>query len=599
MRKLNFRPFAGRRLTAMLLVIVGAAVFTIKLVSVQVVSAPELNAQAFERRGVPVTIPSVRGDIVDREGVVMATTDERYDVQLSPKNVRLNGGKFWRTTNDGGVATVQVSAEEAFAEIAAITGQTPEEIATIVDDALKENPKSDFAYVKRAVDLTTLNALKELSIPWMTFSTNHQRTYPNGAVAGNIVGFSGADGEPLAGVELSQDACLSGVNGEEVFERGADGVKLPGSQVVTQPAVNGGTVQLTIDRDLQYEAQQAINNEVTKTGAEWGFITIMNAKTGELLAVAEDYSVDPNDVDSTSPERREARSFTSPYEPGSSFKTLTASALIDQGAANPLTQNLTPDHLEPEPNVAFSDYFRHNPLPFTLTGILVKSSNVGISMLGSRLDEQTRHNYLTKFGVGQPTNAGMPAESSGVLHDVADWDRQTSYNTMFGQGLSATIIQTASAYQAIANDGVRIPPSIVKGCEKADGTFEKHDAGEPVRVLSSESAASTRHMLEAVTQQDWIIQPLSISGYRLGGKTATAEQTNGQGGYRSDYVYSFAGMFPMDDPQFVIVASVAFPKAGVGAVIATRTWNAAAKATIRSFHVPPSSGVYDPLPEQY
>lgn len=596
---LKMRPLAARRLIAMTLVIAGAIVFTIKLIDVQIVSASELNSDAYEKRGVPVTIPSVRGDIIDREGVVLATTDERFDVQLSPKNVRLNGGKFWRASSTGGVDTVQVTAEEAFAEIAAVTRQSPEEIEKIVDDALKENPKSDFAYVIRAVDLSTLNALKALSIPWLTFSTNNQRTYPNGAVAGNLVGFSGSDGEPLAGIELSQNECLSGVNGEETFERGADGVKLPGSQVITQPVQNGGTVQLTIDRDLQFEAQQAINNEITKTGAEWGLITIMDAKTGELLAVAEDYSVDPNDVDASSPERREARSFTSPYEPGSSFKTLTAAALIDQGAATPLTQNLTPDSIAPEPDVAFSDYFRHGAIPFTLTGILVKSSNVGIAMVGSRLSEDTRHEYLQKFGIGQPTNSGMPAESSGVLHDVADWDRQTSYNTMFGQGLSSTIIQTASAYQAIANDGVRIPPTLVKGCTAEDGTFTEHNAGEPVRVVSSETAAQTRHMLEAVTHQDWIIEPLSIPGYRLGGKTATAEQSNGQGGYRSDFVYSFAGMLPMDDPKYVIVASVAFPKGGVGAVIATRTWNAAAKATIRTFHLPPSSGSYDPLPEQY
>ncbi len=596
---LKMRPLAVRRLIAVVLVCVGAVAFTVKLVDVQIVSASQLNEAAFDKRGVPVTIPSVRGDIVDREGVVLATTDERYDVQLSPKNVRLNGGKFWRTSQNGGVETVQVSAEEAFAEIAAITGQQPEELATIVDDALKENPKSDFAYVIRAVDLTTLNALKALAIPWMTFSTNHQRTYPNGAVAGNIVGFSGSDGLPLAGIELSQDDCLTGVNGEETYERGADGVRLPGSQVVTKPVENGGTIQLTINRDLQYEAQQAINAEVTRSVAEWGLITIMDAKTGELLAVAEDFSVDPNDVDSSTPDRREARSFTSPYEPGSSFKTLTAAALLDQGAANPLSQNLTPDYLEPEPNVSFSDYFRHGPLPFTLTGVLVKSSNVGISMLGSRLSEETRHDYLQKFGIGQPTNAGMPAESAGVLHPFEEWDRQTSYNTMFGQGLSATIVQTASAYQAIANDGVRIPPKIVQSCTSAEGVVTEHNSGEPTRVLTPEAAADTRHMLEAVTQQDWIIQPLSIPGYRLGGKTATAEQTNGQGGYRSDYVYSFAGMLPMDDPKYVIVATVAYPKSGIGAVVATRTWNAAAKATIRTFHLPPSSGTYAPLPETY
>lgn len=594
----KMRPLAVRRLLAMGLVLAGAAVFTLRLVDVQVVSAQELNEEAYGKRGVPVTIPSVRGDILDRNGVVLATTDERYDVQLSPKNARLKGW-FDRPVDAESSDYERVTTEQAFEEIAEITGQSAEDIAAIVDDALDENPKSDFAYVIRAVDLTTLNALKALLIPWVTFATNHQRSYPNGAVAGNIVGFSGLEGEAQAGIELSQDECLTGIDGEETYERGADGVRLPGSVIVTRPAENGGTVQLTIDRDLQYEAQQAINSQVTSSGAEWGMITILDAKTAELLAVAEDYSVDPNDVDGVPADRREARSFTSPYEPGSSYKALTAAALIDQGVATPLTPNLTPDTLEPEPNVAFSDHFVHEPRPWTLTGILVQSSNVGISMLGSQLSAESRYDYLTNFGIGVETNTGMPVESAGLLRDPAEWDRQTNYNTMFGQGLSTTIVQTASAYQAIANDGLRIPPSIVKGCVDAAGTLNEFDSGDEVRVLSKQAAQDTQHMLEAVTQQEWILSPLSIPGYRLGGKTATAEQADGQGGYRSDYVYSFAGMLPMDDPQYVIVATVAFPKSGNGSMIATSTWNAAAKATIRTFHLPPSSGAYEPLPEEY
>lgn len=577
----------------MVMVLAGAFAFTVRLVDLQVVRAPEYNAEALDKRGVPATIPSLRGDIVDRNGVVLATTDERYDVQLSPKNVN-----YWRTLEQND-EWVPIGTDEAFAAVAAITGQQPEELEKIVEDALAEDPKSDFAYVKRSVDLTALHALKKLDIPWLTFDVNHQRLYPNGAVGGSVVGFIGSDGQPQAGIELSQNECLLGSDGEETYEKGADGVRLPGSVVVTKTAEDGGTVQLTIDRDLQYEAQQSINQQVEASNAEWGLVTILDAKTGELLAVAEDHSVDPNDVDASTSERREARSFTYPYEPGSTYKTLTAASVLDQGAATINTPNLTPYRWDPEPDVTFADSSPHGEMQWTLSGIIVESSNVGISMIGARLDEQTRHDYLERFGLGQETNTGMPLESSGTLIDAADWDRQTSYNTMFGQGLSSTIIQTASAYQAIANDGVRLPPTLVKGCVDAAGTVSEFAAQDPVRVISPEAAADTRKMIEAMATEGWIASDAAISGYRLGGKTGTAEQSDGEGGYRSDYVYSFAGMFPMDDPQFVVVSTVAYPKIGHGTIGAVRAWHSAAEATIRTYHLPPSTGSYEPLTLTY
>ncbi len=593
------RGRAARRLLAIAIVIVGAVVFAVRLVDLQLVSAAALNEEAADKRAVPIVIPSLRGDIVDREGRILATTDERYDVQLSPKNARLGGGKFWRL-DEGGVGTTQVTAEEAFAEIGAVTGQTAEEIAAIVDDALAENPKSDFAYVKRSVDLTTLNKLKALQIPWLTFDTNHARVYPNGAVAGNLIGFAGADSEPQAGVEFSQNECLTGVDGEESYERGADGVALPGSAVVNQQAVDGGTVALTIDLDLQYEAQQTINEKVADAGAEWGRLVIMDAQTGELVTVAEDGSVDPNDVDASDPTKREARSFVDPYEPGSTFKAITASALIDQGVASPSTPNLTPWTWEPEGAVRFNDSFQHEPMPWTLTGIMVNSSNVGISMLGSQLSEQTRYDYLRAFGIGESTAAGMPLEDSGLLYPPEQWDRQTSYNTMFGQGVSSTIVQTAGVYQAIANGGLRVPPSVVESCTASDGTVTEPDHGEPVQAVSSQTAASMMQVLETVVQKSWVSDYVSIPGYRIAGKTGTAEQADGQGGYRADYVHSFVGIFPAEAPRYVIAVSIAYPASGeAGAMAAVGAFKDAAEATIRTFHIPPSTGSFEPLADTY
>ena len=576
----------------LLLVLLAAFAFMIRLVDLQMISAASMNEESRENRAVPITIPSVRGDIVDRNGDVLATTDERYDVQLSPKNATANNGRFTRPDLDRGVGTIDVTAEQAFAEIGSVTGQSGAEIKKIVDDAIAINKDSDFAYVKRGVDLTQLQELKRLSIPWLTFESQHRRVYPNGAVGGNIVGFAGQDEIAQAGVELSQDECLAGTDGAETYERGADGIQLPGSVVQTKRAEDGGTVTLTLDRDLQWATQQIINEQVQNVGAEYGYLVVMDTKTGELLAVAEDGSVDPNNVGDVDGARREARAFTWPYEPGSTFKVITAAALIDQGKATPETMVTAPDNWQPQDGVTFNDWFGHAPADWTLTGTLVYSSNVGISMLGSKLSPEMRYDYLQKFGIGQSTQAGMTLEDAGMLADVSNWDAQTSYVTMFGQGLSSTIVQTAGVFQTIANDGVRIPPSVVKSCAPAEGKAKALDHGDNVKVISPEAAAETRKMLETIGTDGLIKDMASIPGYRIGGKTGTAEQSDGQGGYRTDFVYSFAGMFPMDDPQYVIVATIGFPHGGDGTAAAVTAFHDAAESTIRKFHIPPSSGKY-------
>jgi cell division protein FtsI (penicillin-binding protein 3) len=318
------------------------------------------------------------------------------------------------------------------------------------------------------------------------------------------------------------------------------------------------------------------------------------------VAVAEDGAVDPNDVDASDPAKREARSFVSPYEPGSTFKMITAAALLDQGAAAPDTQNPTPDYLEPEPGVRFGDAFNHPVRQWTLAGILTQSSNVGTSMLGARLSPEVRYDYLQKFGIGSATEAGMPVEDSGMLAPVEEWDPQTSYNSMFGQGISSTIVQTAGAYQAIANGGIRVPPSLVASCTTGEGKTQTRKHGEPVQAVKPETAASVMQMLETVAREGWFKDIIAIPGYRIAGKTGTAEQVDPNTGlYRSDYVHTFAGIFPADDPQYVAVASIGFPSAGDGSTAALTAFHDAAEATIRTFHIPPSTGEFTPLPTEY
>lgn len=585
-----------RRGLALLIVAVTALTFMVRLIDVQVVSASELNEASRGKRAVPVTTPAVRGDIVDRNGSVLATTNERYDVQLSPKNTQLNGAEFLRLIGNG-PETETVTSYDAFGEIGKITGQSADDIQKIVDEALKENPKSDFAYVKRRVSLAQLNQLKKLQIPWLTFASDFNRTYPNGAVAGNLIGFFGNEGEPQAGIELSQNKCLAGTDGSETYERSADGVALPGSMVVAEEAHNGGTVELSIDRDLQWQAQQVVNRVRGESGAEWVMQVVMDVKTGELIAVAEDDSVDPNNVSDSDPSRRDARAFINPYEPGSSMKVITASALIDQGAATPGSAEVIPYAYEEEGNgVYFKDAFYHEPERMTLAGIIVQSSNVGTATLGSRLSGDVRYDYLRKFGLGESTDAGMPLEDSGLLYEPDEWDRQTNFATMFGQGLSTTIVQTAGVFQTLANGGERIPPTLVKTCTDADGNVHTPDHGDSVTATKKDTADQVTRILETTANDSFIEEHTGIPGYRLAGKTATGEQPDGQGGYRPDYVYTFSGFFPVDDPQYVVISTVAYPTEQSGAVVSKTSWRDTAEAVIRHFHIPPSTGTFEPYP---
>ena len=542
-----------RRVAATAVVLVAVVgLFVGRLVDIQVVRAEALSADSLGNRSVETTVYGSRGEILDADGVVLAGTVMRYDVQLSPKNAK----QFTRT--DGDVETT-ITVAEAAAEIGAITGQTGAEIEAIITDALADNPESDFAYVSKQVDVDAFRAIYALDIPWLTFAKNPSRVYPNGAVAGNLVGFVSSAGEAQAGLELGQDACLASDNGTETYERGADGVRLPESTVTTDAAVDGSDVITTIDSDLQFFVQQVLAEQAQTTGAAWGNVVVQEVKTGKLVAVADYPTVDPNNVTATDAEDRGSRAFTAPYEPGSTFKALTAASVLDAGLATPNSQVVAPYRYLTANGADVNDSSYHADLRLTLTGVLIDSSNTGMSKFGELLSDQQRYDYMTKFGVGIVTESGFPAEESGDLRAAEDWDSQTAYATMFGQGLTTTALQVSSIYQTIANGGVRMPVQLVSGCRAADGTLTDVPAAEGTQVVSASAARDTADMLEMVYQEGWLANTWKIPGYRVAAKTGTAQMPDGNGGYTKGYLVSVSGFAPADDPQFVVSVSLADP----------------------------------------
>jgi cell division protein FtsI (penicillin-binding protein 3) len=545
---------SSRRRTAVTFLVIAAVVglFIGKLVDIQIVRANELTDAAAESQSSSSVTYGTRGAIVDRAGAVLADTTTRYRLTTSPRNV----AEFPREMPDG--REVVVSIEQAAAEIGAITGQSVEQVTGLVDAELAENAKANYLVLAEGLDLEAYQKLVALDIPWLYFETQQGRTYPNGAVAGNLIGYVGADGAAQEGVEYTENSCLAGKNGSESFERSADYVRIPGSTVAETPAVDGGQVQLTIDSDLQYYAQQVLSQRVAEVGGSYGIVVVQEVETGKLLTVAETPTVDPNDVTASAAADRGSRAFQSPFEPGSTFKPMTAAMLIDQGLATPTTHVVTPDTFEKN-GVSFSDDFAHTPTNYTLTGILKDSSNVGIATIGSKLSAQQRYDYMLKFGLDAPTAVGFPGESGGLLSDYQDWDGQTNYTTMFGQGVSATAIQVAGVYQTLGNDGVRLPAQLVAGCTTADGTVVDVPDATGTQVVSAGAAHDVVDMLQTHYTDGWLADYIHVDGYNIATKTGTAQQPDGDGGYSSSYTVSLAGLAPAEDPKYVVTVTIADP----------------------------------------
>lgn len=595
----NSRKNRRRTAAATIAIFLVVSVFVVKLVDIQVVRADALTTESLHKRSIAVTTYGARGDIVDTNGIVLADSVERFDITASPV-IALAKTTFKRTI-PGQAATVrkplkeEISVDQALAELAGATGETVESLRA----ALEAKPNSDFAYLSRSADLDVLRKVQALNISWVYYERRPSRTYPNGAVAGNLVGFIGTEG-PQAGLELKQDKCVASSDGSSTYERGADGVRLPGSTVTTKQATDGGTLKLTIDADFQWYVQQQIAAQARATGAKWATAVVVRVKDGHLMAVADYPSVDPNNVNGSKTNELGSLAFSTPYEPGSTFKAISAAMLIDAGEATPKTQVLTPNRLVVKGGT-IKDVFDHGDMRWTTTGVLINSSNIGISLLTRKLPASVRYDYMRKFGVGERSAVGFAGESTGVLRAVKDWDPVTSRTVTFGQGVSATSIQVASVYQTLGNGGVKMPITLVEGCEKTDGTVTGKTKAKGTRVVSTKAANDTVDMLENFVTQGPLSQVLTIPDYNVAAKTGTAQVADlVNGGYKKyDRVVSVAGLVPGDKPEYAVVVTLGEPDTIKTSAAAAPTFTKIVSQVIKTFRVAPSSKKVPYLPATY
>ena len=543
-----FRHKAGNAVIFLALFVAAAQLFYL-----QVPKASGLRAEAAGQLKVTDVEKAVRGSIIDRNASQLAFTIEARALTFQPRRIHKQLAEARQ--KNAKAPDPQQRLKDIAKEVALRLNNKPDK-ATVLK---KLRSDETFVYIARAVDPAIATAITT-KFPEIGAERQDLRQYPGGSLAANVVGGIDWDGHGLLGLEDSMDAELAGTDGSVTYDRGSDGVVIPGSYRNQHQAANGSTVQLTIDNDIQFYVQQQVQQAKNMSGARNVSAVVLDSKTGEVLAMAGDNTFDPSqDIGRQGNKQLGNPAVSSPFEPGSVNKIITASSVIEYGLSNPDEVLQVPGSINMG-GVTVHDAWNHGVTPYTTTGVFGKSSNVGTLMLAQRVGPQRYYEMVRKFGLGQRTNVGLPGESAGLVPPIDQWSGSTFSNLPIGQGLSMTLLQMTGMYQAIANDGVRMPPRIVKATIAPDGARTEEPRSEGVRVVSPETAHTVRNMLRAVVQHD----PMgyqqgtgpaaAVDGYQIAGKTGTAQQINPACGCYFDNVYwiTFAGMATTDDPRYVI-----------------------------------------------
>lgn len=570
--------------------LLGVFLLFFRLFFLQVSAADTLARTASTFRTNTYVLHSKRGDIVDSSGAVLATSVERYNVGV---NQQLIGG-YVRYEEDG--KTVSGTGAAAAAEaLAPILELDRAELGGILLGEGAQEDRSTFVYIKKDISPETWREVKELGIPGIEPEQYMKRVYPNGSVAGNILGYVGLTGTgddevPIGqmGIEASQEEILHGVDGEMTVET-VSGAVLPSGHEETIPAIDGGSVKLTIDRDLENSLMGAVDEAVRRHSAKWGAAVVIEVGTGRVLALVDSDSPDPSNLKATSAENWGSRAVQAPIEPGSTGKLITFSAVLEEGTVDPYTMFTVPYEITMPNGETIHDSEDHPTEQMTVAGILAKSFNTGLIQIGDTIKDDVRFSYLKKFGIGEKTGIELPAESSGLLTAPKKWDRRSHYTTMFGQGWAATTLQLGQVAATIANDGVRVPLHIVESVTDVNGTEIPTAIGQAERVISPETAQTMLKMMQGVTLKDSTAPAAAIEGYNVAGKTGTAQMPD-ENGNLTKRVSSFVGILPADDPQIAIAVAV-YGAAGTayGGDVAAPVFKEVGTFAVRQLGIPPSS----------
>jgi cell division protein FtsI (penicillin-binding protein 3) len=551
------RPPVTRLVAMLVLILLAFTGIVVRLASLQVRDNPELEALGLQQRIRSIPLPAVRGEIVDRSGVALAVSREARDVYVDPRYV------------------VDAEAE------AETIGDVLDLPAREVQRALESD--GTFAYIQRQVDLPVAKELEALALPGIGFLEVPERYYPADVLAAQVLGFVNIDGEGAAGLESAFDDELAGTPGERTVEISADGLAISTGLDRTVEPIPGSTLHTTLDRQMQYMVQTALERAVQANGAIGGTAVVMDPATGDVLAMANYPWFDPNDFADAPLEAMRNRAVTDAFEPGSVNKIITAAAALETGAVSLDRRFAVPASMEVGP-FTIRDSHVHPVESMTIGDIITESSNIGAALIAEQVGSVRLDSFMRKFGYGRATGIGFPGEASGVLLPGDRWDEVIRATVSYGQGISVTPLQLANVYATIANGGVWQQPKLVRGFERPNGTFDEASARRDRRVIRPDTAALLTRMLAAAVEEGTGVNA-QIPGYQVAGKTGTSRKLV-DGRYVQRYHASFAGFLPAADPRVVIAVSIDEPRTVYGGLAAAPLFQEIARYAIQRLAIP-------------
>jgi cell division protein FtsI (penicillin-binding protein 3) len=534
-----------------------------RLTQLQLINGQKYAAFGASQRVRPVVLPAERGSVFDRDGADLALSVPQHTVWADPRLV----------------SDPQREAD-ALAPVLGIDRDVLLRTLTTPDKA--------FVYLARQVDDATTQKVKDLKLDGIDFLTESKRFNPSGDLARSVLGSVNLDNVGRAGLEQQYDGTLTGTAGQLVLEQDPKGRTIAEGEHHLTPAQPGDDLVLTLDTAMQFEVERALSDQILKMGAKGGIAIVSNPKTGEILAMA---TMDRPEDNGPPVASSNNKALTAAFEPGSASKVITMASALEEGVVRADSTLVVPDHLKVADGV-FSDHDPHPTETMSLTDILANSSNIGTIMLGQKLGAERIDEYQRKFGFGSPTALNFPNESQGLMLNLPNWSGTSIGTIPIGQGVAVTALQMLQAYNVIANGGIYVDPKLVLATVGKDGTRHPTAPSPTRRVVSTQTAAQVRDMMEQVVIAGTGTQA-AIDGYTVAGKTGTARKPQPGGGYQDaagnyHYAATFAGFVPAEDPQLSAIVVLDEPTATIFASGASApVFSRVASYALRRFHIPP------------
>ena len=516
-----------------------------RLVHLQVTRHEKLVARARQQQQDAIETSPARGPVLDREERELARTIDTTSVSIAPDEFKQH-----KEDTD---AQVNAAIETTAQGLSSVLGLNKKAVSDQINEA--KNTGRRFIWIARRIDPEKAALLEKMELTGVHTRKEPKRFYPNGSLAANVLGFVGLDGNGLAGIEQVYNEKIVGEPGKIFVEKDSLGRAYESTEVLGRP---GQTVILTIDQSIQYQAEAALTAAITNSHAKAGTAIVLDPHTGDILALANAPTFDPNDVGAAPPAARANWALQNIYEPGSTFKIVAFSAAIEKGLARP------EDHIDCQMgSITVAKRLIHDHHAFgnlTIADALAKSSNVAAIKLGLRVGDPTMYDFITRFGFGSRTGIELPGETVGLVRPLHRWQPSSIGSVAIGQEIGVTPLQMVAAFGALANDGVRIAPHLIREIRNGNGVTTYRPNPEQHRVIKKETATALRGMLEGVTLNG-TAKKAQLDGYTAAGKTGTAQKIDPRTRTYSatKFVASFVGFAPVNNPAVVIIVVIDEP----------------------------------------